>query len=232
MGSFLSLQWLETQHTYQQSLRNIVCLVYDPVRTEEGTLSLRAYRLTESFMKVYAKGNFTSLGFSRENCLSSDIVEEVPICLHNSSLVNAALVDLEYDNEFSGDNNVELGRLSISEKPALEQSMEFLICDLDTLGKEQSKYAYFVRNLVRNHGPALERIRKRRAEMRMRSASGDEPLPEDDDVTQVFSSELPRLENKVLLKGLDSFVESIKQLAGEGVVKQFGVSAVQAQVEE
>lgn len=232
MGSFLSVQWLDTQFSYQQSLGNIVCIIYDPVRTEEGTLCLRAYRLTNAFMKVYAKGDFSSGGFSREGCLASGILEEVPITLHNSSLINAALVDLEYNDEFSGENDVELNRLSISEKPVLEQSMEFLICDLDTLGKEQSKYAYFVRNLVRNHGPALERIRKRRAENRGRVANGEEPLPEDDDLVQVFGSELPRLENKVLLKGLDSFVESIKQLASEGVVKQYGVSAIQAQGDE
>jgi translation initiation factor 3 subunit H len=232
MGSFLSAQWLDTQFSYQQSLSNIVCIIYDPVRTEEGTLCLRAYRLTEPFMQVYAKGDFSSLGFSREGCLSSGMIEEVPITLHNSSLINAALVDLEYNDEFTGENDVELSRLSISDRPVLEQSMEFLICDLDTLGKEQSKYAYFVRNLVRNNGPALERIRKRRAENRSRAAAGQEPLPEDDDIAQVFSTELPRLENKVLLKGLDSFVESIKHLASEGIVKQYGVSAIQAQGDE
>jgi translation initiation factor 3 subunit H len=232
MGSFLTTQWLDTQFSYQETLSNSVCIIYDPVRTEEGTLCLRAYRLTEAFMKVYAKGDFSSIGFSREGCLSNDIIEEVPITLHNSSLINAALVDLEYSDEFAGENDVELSRLSISEKPVLEQSMEFLICDLDTLGKEQSKYAYFVRNLVRNQGPALERIRKRTAENRSRIANGEEPLPDDDDIAQVFSTELPRLENKVLLKGLDSFAESIQQLASEGVVKQYGVSAIQAQADE
>lgn len=232
MGSFLSTTWLETQFSYQQSLANIVCVIYDPVRTEEGTLSLRAYRLTDSFMGVYSKGDFSSMGFSREGCLSSGILEEVPVSLHNSSLINAALVDMEYDDEFTGENDVELSRLSISAKPVLEQSMDFLICDLDTLGKEQSKYAYFVRNLVRNNGPALERIRKRRAENKSRVSSGEEPLPDDDDVAQLFATELPRLENKVLLKGLDSFVESIKHLASEGIVKQYGVSAIQAQADE
>lgn len=232
MGSFLTTQWIDTQFSYQEALSNSVCIIYDPVRTEEGTLCLRAYRLTEAFMKVYAKGDFSSMGFSRESCLSSAIIEEVPITLHNSSLINAALVDLEYDDEFTGENDVELSRLSISERPVLEQSMEFLICDLDSLGREQSKYAYFVRNLVRNQGPALERVRKRHAENRSRIAGGEEPLPDDDDIAQVFSSELPRLENKVLLKGLDSFVESIQQLASEGVVKQFGVSAIQAQADE
>lgn len=228
MGSFLSSQWIETQYNYQHNLSNIVCLVYDPVRTEEGTLSIHAYRLTKDFMEVMRRKDFTSLGFSQKTVFSSNIIEEVPISLHNTSLINAALVELDQADEFCGANDVELSRLSISDKPVLEQSMEFLICDLDTLGKEQSKYSYFMRNLVRSQGQLLDRMRKRRAENKTRAANGEEPVPDDDDVLQMFEKEPARLENKILLKGLDSYVESIKSLASEGIVKQYGVSAVQA----
>lgn len=228
MGSFLSLQWIETQYNYQNNLNNIVCLVYDPVRTEEGTLSIHAYRLTREFMQVMRKNDFTSLGFANGVVSSNWIIEEVPITLHNSSLINAFLVELDHSDEFSGANDVELTRLSISDKPVLEQSMEFLICDLDSLGKEQSKYSYFMRNLVRTQGQVLERVRKRRAENKSRIANGEQPLPEDDDVMQLFDKEPSRLETKILLKGLDSYVGSIKSLASEGIVKQYGVSAVQA----
>lgn len=228
MGSFLSMQWIETQFNYQKHLTNIVCLVYDPVRTEEGTLSIHAYRLTKSFMEIMRKGDFTSLGFTLNDVNSNSIIEEVPITLHNSSLINASLVELDQADEFSGENDVELSRLSISDKPVLEQSMEYLICDLDTLGKEQSKYSYFMRNLVRSHGPLLEKIRKRQTENKTRAANGEEPLPEEDDLSQLFEKETGRLENKILLKGLDFHVDSIKSLAAEGIVKQYGVSAVQA----
>eukprot|EP00171_Calliarthron_tuberculosum_P016351 IDg16351t1 len=63
MGSFMSAQWIETQFNYQNLFSNIVCLVYDPVRTEEGTLSVRAYRLTKQFMAVMRRTDFSSLGF-------------------------------------------------------------------------------------------------------------------------------------------------------------------------
>lgn len=228
MGSFLTMQWIETQFNYQKHLNNIVCLVYDPVRTEDGTLSIHAYRLTKSFMNVMSNGEFSSLGFSRSTVNFSAIIEHVPISFHNSSLINSALVEMDQSEEFSGENNVDLSRLSISDKPVLEQSMEFLICDLDTLGKEQSKYSYYMRNLMRGQAHVLEKMRKRRAENKNRVANGDEPLPDDDEVTQLFEKEPPRLENKILLKALDSYVDNIKALAGEGIVKQYGVSAVQA----
>lgn len=228
MGSFLSLQWIETQYNYQNNLNNIVCLVYDPVRTEEGTLSIHAYRLTKQFMDVMRNNDFTSLGFTNGVVTSDFIIEEVSITLHNSSLINAFLVELDQSDGFSGANDVELTRLSISEKPVLEQSMEFLIYDLDSLGKEQSKYSYFMRNLVRSQAQLLERMRKRRLENKSRVANGEEPLPDEDEVRQMFEKEPSRLETKILLKGLDSYVESIKSLASEGIVKQYGVSAVQA----
>lgn len=228
MGSFMSMQWIETQFNYQNSLKNIVCLVYDPVRTDEGTLSIHAYRFTKEFMDVMRKGDFTSRGFSLDNVMSSGVIEEVPVTLHNSSLINAALVELDHTDEFCGANDVELARLSISDKPVLEQSMEFLIYDLDSLGKEQSKYSYYMRNLVRSQGQVLERMRKRRAENKTRIANGDDPLPDDEDVLQLFEKEPSRLDNKVLLKSLASCVDSIKSLAAEGIVKQYGVSAVQA----
>lgn len=228
MGSFLSSQWIETQFNYQINLSNIVCLVYDPVRTEEGTLSIHAYRLTKKFMDVMRKQDFSSLGFANMSVSASSIIEEVPITLHNSSLINAALVELDYADEFSGANDVELSRLSISDKPVLEQSMDFLISDLDALGREQSKYSYYMRNLVRGQGQLLERMRKRRAENATRLAKGEDPLPKDDDVQQMFEKEPMRLDTKILLKELDSYVESIKSLASEGIVKQYGVSAVQA----
>lgn len=227
MGSFMSSQWIETQFNYQNSLSNIVCLVYDPVRTEEGTLSIKAYRLTKSFMAVMRKGEFSSLGFARGKVLSGDIIEEVPVSLHNSSLINAALVDMEYGDQFSNENDIELSRLAISSRPTLEQSMEFLICDLDTLGKEQSKYSYFMRNLARTQGHLLDRLRKRKPDSRPKGPNG-EPAPEDDDVIALFDKEPTRLETKILVKGLDTYVENIKELAAESIVKQYGASAIQA----
>ena len=226
MGSFMSPSWCETQFNYQNLFSNIVCLVYDPVRTEEGTLSVRAYRLTDAYMALRKREEYSSLGFSR-GVSAREIIEEVPVSLNNSTLINAALVDLEYSEAVSDENDVELARLSISDKPVLEQSLEFLICDLDTLGKEQSKYSYFMRNLVRSHGHVLDRLRKRKSEIKGKGPNG-EIVPEEEEFVSLFDKEPARLETKILLKGLDSHVESIQALAGEGIVKQFGVSAVQA----
>lgn len=229
MGSFLTAQWIETQYQYQKSLKKVVCLVYDPVRTEEGTLFIRAYRLTSQYMNLHTKGDFTTLSFDKEGVGASNIIEEVPIELRNSSLVNAALVDLQYRRNFTGKEDVELSRLAISEKPVLEQSMEFLIHDLDQLGKEQSRYSFFLKTFVRNQATAIDRMRKRKVENRNRQSNGESPLPEDDGLTALHASEPARLETKMLVKDLETYIDNIQLLASEGIVKQYGAHAVQSE---
>ena len=54
LGSSLNESLIETQYNYQEQIRNCVVLVYDPLRTGKGGTALRALRLTESFMELYA----------------------------------------------------------------------------------------------------------------------------------------------------------------------------------
>jgi translation initiation factor 3 subunit H len=61
LGSFLNDSLVETQYNYQAAIKKCVVLVFDPVKTSQGLLSLRAYRLTQAFMNLYANKpqNFT-----------------------------------------------------------------------------------------------------------------------------------------------------------------------------
>lgn len=54
LGSFLNKALIETQFNYQTTIKKCVVVVYDPLRTAQGVLSINAYRLTEGFMKLYA----------------------------------------------------------------------------------------------------------------------------------------------------------------------------------
>lgn len=180
-------------------------------------------------MGLHTKGEFTSLAFDRENVDAESIIEEVPIELRNSSLINAALVDLQYRKNLTGEQDVELSRLAISEKPVLEQSMEFLIHNLDQLGKEQSRYSFFLKTFVRNQASAIDRVRKRKAENRHRKSNGESLLPEDDSLGTLHASESSRLDTKMLIKDLETYIDNIQLLASEGILKQYGAHAVQSE---
>lgn len=61
MGNFVSQAFVENQAFYQRgSEERTVALVFDTARTSAGSLNLKAYRLSPSFMAAYKEGKFTS----------------------------------------------------------------------------------------------------------------------------------------------------------------------------
>lgn len=43
----------------QENIKRCVCIIYDPLRSSQGVLALKALKLTESFMDLYKSQNFT-----------------------------------------------------------------------------------------------------------------------------------------------------------------------------
>ena len=60
MGNFINLNFIENQYHYQRDNDKTVVLVHDVSRSSQGTLSLRAFRLSAEFMAAYKEGKFTT----------------------------------------------------------------------------------------------------------------------------------------------------------------------------
>jgi translation initiation factor 3 subunit H len=61
MGNFVNLNTIENQFFYQsQPNERTVALIYDVSRSSQGTLNLRAYRLSPAFVTAYTEGKFTT----------------------------------------------------------------------------------------------------------------------------------------------------------------------------
>lgn len=61
MGAFVNLNTIENQYFYQtQPNERTVALIYDVSRSSQGSLNLRAYRLSPSFVTAYKEGKFTT----------------------------------------------------------------------------------------------------------------------------------------------------------------------------
>jgi len=58
-GNHIGIDILESQLSYQSDIKNSVVLLYDPMITEEGELSLRAYRLKENMINLLRGKTFT-----------------------------------------------------------------------------------------------------------------------------------------------------------------------------
>ena len=61
MGNFVNANTIENQYFYQKEMNErTVALVHDVSRSSQGSLSLRAFRLSPSFMAAHKEGKFTT----------------------------------------------------------------------------------------------------------------------------------------------------------------------------
>ena len=61
LGNFVNLNMIENQYFYQKELNErTVALVHDVSRSSQGSLSLRAFRLSPSFITAYKEAKFTT----------------------------------------------------------------------------------------------------------------------------------------------------------------------------
>ncbi|KAL8932308.1 MAG: hypothetical protein Q9211_006390, partial [Gyalolechia sp. 1 TL-2023] len=60
LGNFINLNMIENQYHYQKELNErTVAIVHDVSRSSQGSLSLRAFRLSPAFMAAYKENKFT-----------------------------------------------------------------------------------------------------------------------------------------------------------------------------
>lgn len=61
LGNFVNANMIENQYHYQKELNErTVALVHDVSRSSQGSLSLRAFRLSPAFMAAYKESKFTT----------------------------------------------------------------------------------------------------------------------------------------------------------------------------
>jgi len=98
--SYLNNTFIETMFVYQEELgEHSVCIVYDPLRSSQGRLYLKALRLKPEFMKMFRENGSEKQDFSQSKIneymiTSQDIFQEVPITVNNNQLIDAFLWEL------------------------------------------------------------------------------------------------------------------------------------------
>merc|ERR1712083_1194537 len=78
-GNFLSPQLLESQFSYQTSIEESVCLIFDTAKTGQGFLSVKAYRLTPEAIKMFKEGDFSPESVKDLHVSYESLFTEVPI---------------------------------------------------------------------------------------------------------------------------------------------------------
>ncbi|RID48695.1 hypothetical protein BRARA_I05192 [Brassica rapa] len=225
LGSYQTVELIETFMNYQENIKRCVCIIYDPSKADLGVLALKALKLSDSFMELYRAGNFTGEKLREKNFSWMDIFEEIPIKVSNSALVSAFMTELETDAPVSqGDYD----RLQSSTTPFLENNMEFLIKCMDDLSMEQQKFQYYYRNLSRQQAQQQAWLQKRRTENMARRSAGEEPLPEEDPSNPIFKPipEPSRLESFLITNQVSNFCGQINGVAGQNFSRLYLTKAL------
>ena len=101
MGNFVNMNVIENQFYYQSQMNErTVALVHDVSRSAQGSLSLRAFRLSAKFMAAFKENKFTSEEYvespthrichakSTNGILTSPVVSKSPTCATPTSSRN------------------------------------------------------------------------------------------------------------------------------------------------
>lgn len=194
LGGHISEDLVNQQFTYQEKIKKSVVLIYDPLRTRHGKLSIRALRLTDTFMEMFRVSNFSQENLAKHGFSFENIFEEVPIRIHNSLLVEALLYELESG---SVPLNCDFDCFDLSLNPFLEKNLEFLGDSVDELSIEQNKFQQ------------AQRAWNRQQQQRR----GDDQ--EDSHFKQM--PEPSRLDTLLIANQISSFCDQINQFAGHGL---------------
>ncbi|KAK9728463.1 hypothetical protein K7432_001066 [Basidiobolus ranarum] len=244
-GAFMNQSLIERQYNYQVSFGNkSVVIIHDVDRATQGNVSLRAFRLSEAFMQAYKEKKFTSENLPQLKLSYDNILEELPVTIRNSHLVNAMLHEMEdvdvvptetfsseYLKEFTDKiapltPNFDILELSLN--PYVEKNLECLIDSIEEHASEQGNFQYWQRSVAREQVKIQQHLSKRKAENAARVAAGQKPLPEED-INTLFKlpQEPSRLESMLITSQINEYCKQVNQFSGPALGKLFSAGELQ-----
>ncbi|GAA6092170.1 eukaryotic translation initiation factor 3 subunit H-B isoform X1 [Tachysurus ichikawai] len=223
-GSFMSRALLDSQFSYQHAIEESVVLIYDPIKTAQGSPSLKVYRLTPKLMEICREKDFSSESLKKANVGYEKMFEEVPIVIKNSHLVNVLLWDLE-------DKTTEVEKhelLSLSSSSHLEKSLQMLMDRVDDMCQDISKYNNYSRSLSKQQQQKHQYIQRRQQENAQRQGRGEPPLPEED-LNKLFKPPQPppRMDSLLIAGQINTYCQTVKEFTSQNLGKLFMAEALQ-----
>ncbi|XP_073714439.1 eukaryotic translation initiation factor 3 subunit H-B [Misgurnus anguillicaudatus] len=223
-GSFVSRALLDSQFSYQHAIEESVVLVYDPLKTSQGSLCLKAYRLTPKLMEICKEKDFSADGLKKASVGYENMFEEVPIFIKNSHLVNVLLWELEGNSTVT--DNHEL--LNLSSSSHMQKSLQMLMDRVDDMNQDIVKYNNFYRGLTKQQQQKHQYVQRRQQENAQRQSRGEPPLPEED-LSKMFKlpQQPPRMDTLLIASQINTYCQTIKEFTSQNLGKLFMAEALQ-----
>ncbi|KAK7903398.1 hypothetical protein LTR67_001417 [Exophiala xenobiotica] len=244
LGNFVTTNFIENQFHYQKELNEkTVALVHDVSRSSQGILSIRAFRLSPQFMTAYKENKFTTENLLKSGLKYTEILEELPVHVHNSHLVTTFLqqipkmiasgimrpptsvAEIENNPAFKNDTLApNFQNLSISIDPYLSQTADNLLDSVETHHVESNNFSYYQRAMAREQAKIQQWQAKRKAENAARALSKQPPLPEDE-YLRLFKlpTEPSRLESMLNSRQVEQYARQVDGFVAGTTGKMFAV---------
>ncbi|EIE77692.1 hypothetical protein G6F46_001652 [Rhizopus delemar] len=252
LGNFVDLSLIETQYSYQNSLSaQSVVLIHDVSKSAaQGNLSIRAFRLTDAFMKAYEAKKFTTESLAQAKLSFSNIFEELPVQIHNSYYVTMMLHNIEmpklnadrlgYLSTFTSTKKTQIELeearplapnfdvLDLELDPFMQKNLQYLLDCTELQQQEQYSHQYWKKAVAREQAKMQSWLTARKQENAERAEKGQEPLPEDE-VNTLFKlpPEPSRLDSMILNAQMHNFTKQLNQFAGPSLTRLYSIQELQ-----
>ncbi|KIH64649.1 Mov34/MPN/PAD-1 family protein [Ancylostoma duodenale] len=226
-GACFSQDLVDSMFDYQSNGPDGVVIIYDPVKTRQGQLCMRAYRLSVPALELCAKNDWSPDAVKAANLTYQTMFEELPIVIKSSHLVNVMMAELSLAPTRIADRfstHLELGS-----RRSLEKSVRAMMANIDELNKSISAYGKYVNDKQRHDNMIYNLTQKRQAENEQRIARGEPPLSMDD----IRKQKEPQLQTRNGM--LDAMLSSCEtqaladfcvKVTGENIAKLFLAEAL------
>eukprot|EP00798_Chlamydomonas_sp_ICE-L_P025676 gene25676-11343_t len=93
LGSFQTVELIETFVNYHENIKKCVCIIYDPQLSARGNLAMKAVRLKDAFISMYKEQKLVGKELREAAIAWKDVFQEIPIKKNIESLI-ASVDDL------------------------------------------------------------------------------------------------------------------------------------------
>ncbi|XP_039270913.2 eukaryotic translation initiation factor 3 subunit H-like [Styela clava] len=221
-GNFINRPFLESQFSYQNAIEESVVLIYDPLKTGQGNLSLKAFRLTPKMMKLYEAGEFTVESLKAQKLGFTDVYEEVPIKIKNSPLTGLMLFKVKDEDPVPEKVNY----LNLAHNTSLERQLKLTMQAVDELTQESVKFVQYQRAVGKQQYNKNTHIQRRNAENIQRKKNDQDPLPEED-LSKLFKpvAQPPRIDATLAAGQVKAFCGNVNTFTTQSLGRIFMAQA-------
>ena len=206
LGQMCNESVVNTQFSYQSSediSENSVVIMYDPLQSRKGTLVIKAFRLSDEYMKIKKSRSNTFIRPTK-------ILQELPVRVRNSGHVSAFIRCLQDSHKQVLDCDFEALSMATSEY-YMERHLELLGTWMSYMIEEQHHLQQYARSINKPRQEQIRWLHKRIQENHDRRDNGDPELSlriEDSNLKPVPNPP-PRTEHLLVVGQLQKYCDNI-----------------------